>query len=173
MVGEKEKEKKALVNGEVPDCQCYPEEAAVTLVKPNTTGVSKGGLKYLSNLDTQKFLRFSIKYLYVYKTSVDVEVMKSALSRTLVEYYPLAGRLRNSPGGSGGSSDENNLEVDCSGEGALFVEGKMDMTAEFFMDGVTKPNRTWRKLLYRIEGQSFIDVPPLVVQVSRQTNFIF
>ncbi|XP_008784949.1 alcohol acyltransferase 9 [Phoenix dactylifera] len=140
---------------EIPDCR-YPTEP--TLVKPSST--TPRHTLYLSNLDDQKFLRFSIKYLYLYKRSVEVEVLKESLSKVLVEYYPLAGRLRIS------EEDGEKLEVDCNGEGALFAEGYVDLSVAEFLEGSRKPNRSWRKLLYRVEAQSFVSVPPLVVQAT-------
>ncbi|KAJ4964396.1 hypothetical protein NE237_024335 [Protea cynaroides] len=115
---------------------------------------------YLSNLDDQKFLRFSIKYVYLFKKSVSVESLKSSLSRVLVDYYPLAGRLRTS------AEDEGKLEVDCNGEGALFAEASMDFTADRFLEASTLPNWSWRKLLYRVDTRNFLDIPPLVIQVT-------
>ena len=96
---------------------------------------------YLSNLDDQKFLRFSIKYLYHFKKSVSSDNLKYSLSRVLVDYYPLARRLR------------------------VTAEAFMDITAEDFLQLSNKPSRSWRKLLYRVEALIFLDVPPLVVQV--------
>lgn len=140
---------------EIPDC-CYPKEPV--LVRPSSS--KPRHTLYLSNLDDQKFLRFSIKYLYVYKRSVGVEALTTSLSKVLVEYHPLAGRLR--PVGEDGEK----CQVDCNGEGALLAEAYVDLTAEEFLQGCGRPNRSWRKLLYRVEAQSFLDVPPLVVQVS-------
>lgn len=86
--------------------------------------------------------------------------MKYALSKLLVLYYPLAGRLRTSP------DHDQKLEVDCNGEGAVFAEAFMDITADQFLQLSEKPNRSWKKLLYKVEGAlTFLDVPPLVVQV--------
>ncbi|XP_077210870.1 alcohol acyltransferase 9-like [Tasmannia lanceolata] len=144
-----------LQSSEIPSC-FYPKQPALISPKCPTT---KHTL-YLSNLDDQKFLRFSIKYLYLYKKSVSLESLKSALSRVLVDYYPLAGRLRIS------SEDNEKLEVDCNGEGAVFAEGFMDLTVEEFLKVSTKPNRSWRKFLYRVDSQSFLDIPPLVIQVT-------
>ncbi|KAJ4701993.1 omega-hydroxypalmitate O-feruloyl transferase-like [Melia azedarach] len=42
----------------------------------------------------------------------------------------------------------------------------MDMSAEEFLELSRKPNRSWRKLLYGVEANSFLDIPPLVVQVT-------
>ncbi|KAJ0972444.1 hypothetical protein J5N97_020403 [Dioscorea zingiberensis] len=49
-------------------------------------------------------------------------VIKRALSRVLVPYYPLAGRLVKS------ESDE--LEVDCTADGVLFIEAVANFTLE-------------------------------------------
>ncbi|KDP38549.1 hypothetical protein JCGZ_04474 [Jatropha curcas] len=142
-------------SAELPDCfyQNHPVLISPIVPTPNHS-------LYLSNLDDQKFLRFSIKYLYLFKKSVTSDILKYSLSKVLVDYYPLAGRLRTS------SDDDQKLEVDCNGEGAVFAEAFMDITAEHFLELSKKPNRSWRKLLYKVEAQSFLDIPPLVVQVT-------
>ncbi|KAJ1283009.1 hypothetical protein BS78_03G094700 [Paspalum vaginatum] len=119
---------------------------------------------YLSNLDDQRFLRFSIKYLYVFAApaAVSSDALRAALASVLVDYYPLAGRLRAS------DDDEGKLVVDCNAEGALFAEGRLPgLTAAEFLRGRARPHKSWRKLMYRVEAQSFAAVPPLVVQVTR------
>ncbi|KAJ6799292.1 uncharacterized protein M6B38_207340 [Iris pallida] len=144
---------------EIPDCH-YPREAV--LIRPSAA-TPRHSL-HLSNLDDQPFLRFSIRYLYLYRTAVDADLLKSSLARLLVDYYPLAGRLRARDGGGG---EGGKLEVDCSEQGALFAEGHLDLTAGKFLEGSGRPNRSWRKLLYRVDAQSFLDVPPLVIQAIR------
>ncbi|GAV72998.1 Transferase domain-containing protein [Cephalotus follicularis] len=144
-----------LKSQDLPDC-LYQNEP--TLISPNTS-TPKHSL-YLSNLDDQKFLRFSIKYLYLFNKSVSPDILKHSLSKLLVDYYPLAGRLRTS------TENDQKLEIDCNGQGAVFAEAFMDMTAENFLEHSMKPNRSWRKLLYKVEAQSFVDIPPLVVQVT-------
>lgn len=125
---------------------------------------------HLSNLDDQRFLRFSIKYLYVFAAhaAVSTDALRAALARVLVDYYPLAGRLRPS------DEEEGKLVVDCNAEGALFAEGCLPgLTAADFLRGRARPHKSWRKLHYRVEAQSFVDVPPLVVQVSGGSLFFF
>lgn len=145
---------------ELPDCSYL---SPPTLIKPQIPTPRLA--LYLSNLDDQPFLRFTIKYLYLFSTSSPStsvptpEALRLSLSKVLVEYYPLAGRLRHSP------EDEGKLEVDCNGEGAVFVEGAMEITAEDFLGVSRRPNRSWRKLLHRVDARSFLDVPPLLVQV--------
>lgn len=144
-------------SSELPDCvyKTRPE-----LIGPG--GPTPSETLYLSNLDDQKFLRFSIKYLYVFRKGVDSETLKSSLSKALVEFYPLAGRLRRRVGG-----EDRKLEVDCNGEGAVFAEASMDLSCEDFLEIVDKPNRSLtRKLLYRVEATDFLDIPPLIIQVS-------
>lgn len=154
---------------ELPNCT-YPCEP-VTKIPPSAP-TPKHSL-YLSNLDDQKFLRFSIKYLYIFKKSVNLSSLKSSLSRVLVDYYPLAGRLRRcSSSLDDDSDDEKKLEVDCNGKGALFVEAFMDITADELVEHSKLPNKSWRKFLYKVEGQSFLDVPPLVVQVRFLCYFL-
>ncbi|CAM8998666.1 unnamed protein product [Rhodiola kirilowii] len=143
---------------ELPDCSSHSSKPLViTPAKPTPNHTL-----HLSNLDDQPFLRFSIKYLYLFKKSVDADALKRSLALALVAYYPLAGRLRVC------SSNDHKLEVDCNGDGAVFVEASMESTADEVLEIVNKkPNKSWRKLLHRVDGAtSFIDIPPLVVQVT-------
>lgn len=141
---------------ELPDCN-YPSEAVLV---PPCAATPRHSL-YLSNLDDQPFLRFTIRYLYIYKKSICAERLKSSLARVLVDYYPLAGRLQTS------GDDPNKLEVECNGQGALFAEGFLDRTAAELVEGARRPNRSWRKLLYRVDqSQGLLGVPPLVIHVS-------
>jgi hypothetical protein len=60
-----------------------------------------------------------------------VDVIRKALSKTLVFYYPLAGRLME---GSG-----RKLMVDCNDEGVLFNEVDADLRHEAFGDALQPP----------------------------------
>lgn len=114
---------------------------------------------YLSNIDDQMFTRMPVNYVYLFKKSVKLDMLKSSLSRVLVDYYPLAGRLRTS------SEDENKLEVDCNGEGALFSEALMDTTVDELLKSSMIPNESWEKLICEVEDDGFLPVPPLAIQV--------
>ncbi|KAE8713387.1 BEL1-like homeodomain protein 11-like [Hibiscus syriacus] len=140
---------------ELPDC-FYKKKP--TLIYPNSATPNHS--LYLSNLDDQKFLRFSIKYLYLFQKAVSLDILKYSLSKVLVHYYPLAGRLRAS------SPHDHKLQIDCNGQGAVFADAFMDITCHQFLQLSGKPNRSWRKLLYSVEAHSFLDIPPLVVQVT-------
>ncbi|CAL5001871.1 unnamed protein product [Urochloa decumbens] len=59
--------------------------------------------------------------------------LKAALARALVPFYPLAGRL--------GAGPDGRLQIECNGEGALFVVARaVDLTGEeIFKDYVPSP----------------------------------
>ncbi|ESW08634.1 hypothetical protein PHAVU_009G061200 [Phaseolus vulgaris] len=139
---------------EAPDCIYRGQAVSI----PPTAPTPKHSL-YLSNLDDQNFLRFSIKYLFLFNKSFSFDVLKSSLGRVLVDYYPLAGRLR--------CVDDHKLEVDCNGQGALFAEAFTHTTVHQLLESSKTPNKSWKKFLYKLEAHTFIDVPPLIVQVTR------
>ncbi|KAM7276464.1 hypothetical protein ACFE04_018330 [Oxalis oulophora] len=119
----------------------------------------------LSSIDSQLFLRFTIEYLFVYKqtsTTSSISQQKSftarvkhALSRVLVPYYPLAGRVRSKPDGSG------LLEVVCRAQGAVFIEAEANHTINDF-ERAPRSVTQWRKLLSVMDKGA----PPLVIQLT-------
>ncbi|KAI3913527.1 hypothetical protein MKW92_030779 [Papaver armeniacum] len=114
---------------------------------------------YLNNIDNLDFLRYHYELLCVYRKSTPIEDLKSSLSKVLFHYYPFAGRVRNC------ADDEDRLEVECNGKGALLVEGFMDFTVDEFLKDNTWLNTAWKdKLLFKVDAQS--DIPPLVIQVT-------
>ncbi|CAH9057828.1 unnamed protein product [Cuscuta epithymum] len=119
----------------------------------------------LSTLDSQPFLRFTIEYLLVYKTSAafsdraaTAARLKAALSRALVPYYPLAGRVRVRP-------DDSGLEVACNGQGAVFIEAASDLPSSEF-ERAPRSVAHWRKLLSLCVEDVLKGAPPLVVQLT-------
>uniref|UniRef100_A0A7N0ZYY4 Omega-hydroxypalmitate O-feruloyl transferase n=1 Tax=Kalanchoe fedtschenkoi TaxID=63787 RepID=A0A7N0ZYY4_KALFE len=121
------------------------------------------GLYYLSNLDQN--IAVIVRTIYCFRSESEgneraVEVIKDALSRVLVHYHPLAGRLTISP--------EGKLIVDCTGEGAVFVEAEADCSMDDIGD-MTKPDPVkLGKLVYDIPGaENVLQIPPLVVQVTK------
>ncbi|CAD6269660.1 unnamed protein product [Miscanthus lutarioriparius] len=50
------------------------------------------------------------------------DMLKAALSKALVPFYPIAGRLRSDTSGR--------LEIDCTGDGVLFVTARADATLD-------------------------------------------
>ncbi|GFZ15021.1 HXXXD-type acyl-transferase family protein [Actinidia rufa] len=99
----------------------------------------------LSSLDSQLFLRFPIEYLLVYASphgvdrAVTAARVKAALARSLVPYYPLAGRVKTRP-------DSTGLDVVCQAQGAGLLEAVSDYTASDFQRA-PRSVAEWRKLL--------------------------
>lgn len=137
------------------------KQGEATLVPPAEE--TEKGLYFLSNLDQN--IAVIVRTIYCFKSEEKgnedaVSVIKSALSRVLLHYYPLAGRLTISP--------EMKLIVDCTGEGAVFVEAEAECELEELGD-ITKPDPvTLGKLVYDVPGaQNILQIPPLVAQVTK------
>lgn len=75
----------------------------------------------LSVIDRLPVLRCNAQTLHVFKHGPQAtKVIKEALSKALVPYYPLAGRLKESQIGC--------LQIECSGDGVWYVEASSDST---------------------------------------------
>ncbi|TKY60565.1 Omega-hydroxypalmitate O-feruloyl transferase [Spatholobus suberectus] len=132
-----------------------------TLVPPAEE--TKKGLYFLSNLD-QNIAR-QVRTVYFYKSACRgnedaAQVIKDSLSKILVHYYPMAGRLA--------ISSEGKLIVDCTEEGVVFVEAEANCVIEDLGD-MTKPDlETVGKLVYDIPGATnTLEIPPLLIQVTK------
>lgn len=127
------------------------------------------GLKYLSDIDDQKGLRFHIPVLHIYKKSSKfgqgleaAKVLKKAIAEALVYYYPFAGRLRE-------VGSDGKLAVDCTGEGVMFTEAVADFCVEDFGDVVQIPIHDWEELLFDVDGSGGVHLgtPLLLFQVTK------
>lgn len=129
-------------------------------------------VKLLSDIDDQDGLRFQIPVIQFYrydpslKGKDPVDVIRKALAKTLVFYYPFAGRLREGPG--------RKLMVDCTGEGVLFIEADADVTLKQFGDALQPPFPCWEELLYDVPGSAeVLNTPLLLIQVLTSVFFLF
>ncbi|KAL1356112.1 hypothetical protein AAHE18_05G159500 [Arachis hypogaea] len=132
-------------------------------------------LKLLSDIDDQKGLRYHLPLVqfFPYQSSMagkdPVHVIREALSKALVFYYPLAGRLREGPRGK--------LMVDCTGEGVLFIEADADVTLDYFGVDPLPPFPCFDELLFDVpfSDDGVINSPLLLIQVTRLKcgGFIF
>ncbi|CAL9200952.1 unnamed protein product, partial [Musa hybrid cultivar] len=120
-------------------------------------------LYFLSNLDQN--IAVIVRTVYCFKSPDQGnekagDVIREALSKVLVHYYPLAGRLT--------VSSERKLIVDCTGEGAVFVEAIADCEMEQIGD-IAKPDPSMLgKLVYDVPGaKNMLEIPPLVAQVTK------
>ncbi|KAJ4971038.1 hypothetical protein NE237_004137 [Protea cynaroides] len=119
----------------------------------------------LSALDSQLFLRFTIEYLFVYRSpsipnrSATSARIKAALSQALVPYYPFAGRIRAA------RQEVSNLEVVCRAQGAVFIEAVSDIPAAE-LEHAPRHSTQWRNLLSFHVADVLRGVPPLAVQLT-------
>ncbi|CAO2831254.1 unnamed protein product [Amaranthus hypochondriacus] len=134
-----------------------------TMVQPEKE--TPKGLYFLSNLDQN--IAVIVRTVYCFKAQekgneLAAQVLKDALSKVLVHYYPLAGRLTISPQGK--------LIINCDGDtdGAVFVEAEADCNMDEIGDS-TKPDPvTLGKLVYEFPGaKNLLEIPPLVAQVTK------
>lgn len=146
-------------NGNGNVFQLIVKQGEPTLVPP--AGETEKGLYFLSNLDQN--IAVIVGTIYCFKSdekgnSNAGEVIKNALEKVLVHYYPLAGRLT--------ISSEGKLIINCTGEGAVFVEAEANCAMEQIGD-ITKPEpETLGKLVYNIpDAKNILEMPPLVAQV--------
>lgn len=130
-----------------------------TLVPPMAE--TKNGLYYLSNLDQN--IAVTVQTIYCFKSQDKsneqiFDILRKSLSKVLVDFYPLAGRLT--------VSDDGKLIVDCTGEGAVFVEAVAECDLVNIGD-ITKPDPSMLgTLVYNIPGaKNILETPPLVAQV--------
>ncbi|KAL8214431.1 hypothetical protein R6Q57_003880 [Mikania cordata] len=147
--------------------RCEPE--LISPAKPTTRE-----LKPLSDIDDQEGLRGHVSFIHIYRSNPKMRnvnpasVIREALAKVLVFYYPLAGRLKEGPA--------RKLMVDCSDEGVLFIEAEADLTLMQFGDALHPPFPCLEELLYDVPGSSgVLDSPLLLIQVTRLLcgGFIF
>ncbi|KAL0463078.1 UNVERIFIED_CONTAM: Benzyl alcohol O-benzoyltransferase [Sesamum latifolium] len=131
-------------------------------------------LKPLSDIDDQEGLRFQIPVIQFYRRNPAMDgkdpvmVIRDAVARALVFYYPFAGRLREAAG--------RKLVVECTGEGVQFIEADADVTLQQFGDALQPPFPCLEELLYDVPGSGgVVNCPLLLIQITRLRcgGFIF
>lgn len=139
------------------------EPSLVAPAEPTPTGEHY----YLSNLDQN--IAVIVQTVYCFKCPPSgrgheagaADALRDALSRVLVHYHPLAGRLAISP--------EMKLAVDCTGEGVVFVEADAACDLADMGDLSTTPDpAALGQLVYSIPGaKNILQMPPITAQVTR------
>uniref|UniRef100_A0A7N0VJ28 Benzyl alcohol O-benzoyltransferase n=1 Tax=Kalanchoe fedtschenkoi TaxID=63787 RepID=A0A7N0VJ28_KALFE len=126
-------------------------------------------LKHLSDIDDQEGLRFQVPFIQFYRQSHlgrsrdPAGVIREAIGKALVHYYPFAGRLKEV--GSG-----RKLAVDCTGEGVMFIEADADVSVDEFGDVLQPPFPGLDELLFDVPGSGgILGCPLLLFQVTRLT----
>ncbi|XP_039169247.1 methanol O-anthraniloyltransferase-like [Eucalyptus grandis] len=101
-------------------------------------------LKLFSDLDDQEGLHFQIPFLFFYPISPSirgredpVKVIKEALRKALMYYYPMVGLIHEGL--------YCKLMVDCTSKGILFVEADADVSLEELGDSVRLLWASWTR----------------------------
>ncbi|KAK4430469.1 Benzyl alcohol O-benzoyltransferase [Sesamum alatum] len=122
--------------------------------------------KPLSDIDDQEGLRFQLPLIQFFRKNPamdgedPVKVIRDAVAKALVFYYPFAGRLREMAG--------RKLVVECTGEGVLFIEAEADVRLQQFGDAPQPPFPCMEELLYDVPGSGgILNCPLLLMQVTR------
>jgi len=115
---------------------------------------------WLSDSDQIGNLRH-VPCVYIYKAKHDKHVTErliNSLSKTLVHYYPVAGRLRLTKSGR--------MEVDCNAKGVTLLEAE---TTNTFADyGDFSPSASTEELVPKVDyTQPIEDIPLVLVQLTR------
>ncbi|EFJ16772.1 BAHD family acyltransferase, clade V [Selaginella moellendorffii] len=119
---------------------------------------------YLSNYDQQ--VLFNLESVYFYPPSPHrsdenvVDVLRAALSKLLVPYHFMAGRLRM-------NAREKRVEVDCNRAGALFVAATTNVTLADLQDGPTLVSLLKDFILHSPASHQVSDAPLLTLQVTK------
>ncbi|XP_055821886.1 methanol O-anthraniloyltransferase-like [Solanum dulcamara] len=122
--------------------------------------------KHLSEIDDQGSTRFHIPVIMCYKYNSlmkgkdPAKLIKDGLSKTLVFFYPLAGRLIEGP--------NKKLMVNCNSEGIMFIEADANVELDKLGDSIKPPCPYLKELLYNEPGSDgIIGCPLMLVQVTR------
>ncbi|KAH6763410.1 HXXXD-type acyl-transferase family protein [Perilla frutescens var. hirtella] len=130
--------------------------------------------KNLSDIDDQDGFRHQLSGIQFYRRNPSiegkdpVEVIRDAIAKALVFYYPFAGRLRERAA--------RKLVVECTGEGVMFIEADADVTLQQFGDDIRPPFPFEEELLYDVpHTAALLHCPLLLIQVTRLKcgGFIF
>ncbi|XP_073125703.1 shikimate O-hydroxycinnamoyltransferase-like [Henckelia pumila] len=116
---------------------------------------------WIANVDVVA-ASYHVAIVYFYRPTAaedffDATVLKDALGRALVAFYPLAGRLKR--------DEHGRMEIDCNAEGVLFVEAECDGVVDDFGDFA--PTMELRRLIPAVDySQGISSYPLLVLQVT-------
>ncbi|KAJ6349231.1 hypothetical protein OIU77_006754 [Salix suchowensis] len=133
------------------------------IVRPSQEDIPQHRL-WLSNMDLM-YPRYYVPTVYFYKPNgssdfFEPEVLKEALRKVLVPFYPVAGRL---------ARDENGrIEINCNGEGVLFVVADTESTTEELGEFMIMPSMKFRQLIPTVDTdlEDISRNPLLLLQVT-------
>lgn len=134
--------------------------------------VSSGDTLYLSNLDDMIGARVITPTIYFYKSqglhsdpTTITNILREALAKVLVPYYPFSARLRQAQNGK--------LEVFFGpNQGALMVEAHSEMGLAQLGD-LAVPNPVWSPLIYRFPDEDPFEVINMPLVIAQVTHFAY
>lgn len=123
---------------------------------------------YLSNLDDMVGVRLFTPTVYFYQSRGEEEpvaqILKDALKKVLVPYYPFTGRLRETENGK--------LEIFFGpDQGALLVEAHSNVALADLGD-LSVPNPAWMSLIYRFPDEEEFKVVNMPLVIAQVTTFV-
>ncbi|CAM0870810.1 unnamed protein product [Alopecurus aequalis] len=125
-------------------------------------------VKSLSDIDNQVAVRLYMTAIEFFRSQGKApeqvaSTLKDALAGALVYYYPMAGRLQELPGGK-------KLVVDCTAQGAVFVEAQANVRLEELGKPLVKPHPCMEELMCDV-GDLFdvVGKPLLYLQMTQLT----
>nr|URX65364.1 shikimate O-hydroxycinnamoyltransferase [Gymnema sylvestre] len=138
------------------------------IVKPAESITPDDEIMYVSDCDQVKPLTHA-PTIYVYKPTTEISIkdaihiLKDSLSKALVTFYPLAGRLHWISGGGG------RVELHCKSKGASVLEAESHLKIDDLGDFLPSP--VISSLLPSVDliNTPIEDVPLLLVQLTKFT----
>ncbi|KAL5720865.1 sphingosine N-acyltransferase [Ranunculus cassubicifolius] len=135
----------------------------ILLVKPSQPTPSNP-LSF-SSVDNDPNLEILCQTIYVYKTNPSTEldpatVIQEALSKVLVYFYPLAGKLKR-------NNNDGELQIVCTGEGVPFLAAKADCTLESLHYFEGSEVDIMKEFVFEVVGNEKEGAHPLVIQVTK------
>ncbi|AES88441.1 putative taxadien-5-alpha-ol O-acetyltransferase [Medicago truncatula] len=141
------------------------ETKDIVIVKPSMPTPSE--ILSLSTIDNDPNINILCQTIYVYKPNLDFPndkkdpacVIKEALSKALVYYYPLAGKIT--------TLDDGKLGINCNGDGVPFLESNAncELSSLHYLEGIDVP--TAQKLVFDNPSQDQTSPHPLVFKVTK------
>lgn len=136
----------------------------VVIVKPFNPTPSE--LLSLSTIDSDPVLNILCQTIYVYKANLDFPngldpalVIKEALSKVLVYYYPLSGKIV--------TFDDGKLGINCNADGVPFLEANAncELSSLYYLEGINVP--TAQKLVFNNPSQDSTSYHPLAFKLTK------
>lgn len=136
------------------------------VVKPAESTTPDDEIMFMSDCDQVKPITHA-PTIYVYKPTTEISIqdaihiLKNSLSKALVTFYPLAGRLHWISGGCG------RVELHCNSKGASVLEAESHLKIDDLGDFLPSPEISSLLPSVDLVNTPIEDVPLLLVQLTK------